>query len=96
MKNKMVLVKPLLSEKSSQLSRKGTYVFVVENKASKLQISEAVETEYKTSVASVRTIRVRGKMRRITGRPGYARRDDWKKAYVSLVKGESIAVYGEA
>ena len=67
------------------------YVFEVAKSANKLMIKEAVEDLFKVKVASVRTIIVPGKIRRRGRNEG--KTSTWKKAIVSLEKGQSIAMF---
>lgn len=88
-----VLVRPLITEKTtSQLNHPNDYAFEVAVDANKIQIKEAIEQFYGVSVADVRTAVVRGKTKRRGRHAG--RRKNWKKAYVRLVEGESIDIYG--
>jgi large subunit ribosomal protein L23 len=67
------------------------YVFIVDTKATKPQISKAVEMIYadrNVKVVSVNTINVKGKARRVRGRSG--RTSDFKKAIVTLQKGDTL------
>ena len=67
------------------------YVFVVDKKASKYQIAQAVEEIYadkKVKVLSVNTINVKPKERRVRGRTGF--KSAFKKAVVTLQAGDSI------
>lgn len=67
------------------------YVFIVDKKATKPQISQAVELIYadrNVKVVSVNTINVKGKARRVRGRSG--RTSDFKKAIVTLQKGDNL------
>jgi large subunit ribosomal protein L23 len=67
------------------------YVFIVDKKATKPQIAEAVEMIYASKnvkVVSVNTINVKGKARRVRGRSG--RTSDFKKAIVTLQKGDEL------
>lgn len=85
-----LLVKPHVSEKAAS-SAKGVYVFDVPVSANKVEIRKAVEALYNVKVEAVRTIRGIGKILKrgkITGR-----RKDWKKAVVTLKKGQTIDVY---
>jgi large subunit ribosomal protein L23 len=86
-----IILKPHVSEKSAMLADKGVYVFDVPRSANKVEIAKAVHALYKVDVASVRTIRMKGKVmgrgRRIQGR-----RKDWKKALVQLERGQTIAL----
>lgn len=67
------------------------YVFIVDNNANKNEIAQALEEIYadkKIRVVSVNTINVKGKARRMRGRPG--RTSDFKKAVVTLEKEDSL------
>ena len=82
-----VLVRPLLTEKSSdQLDRHNAYTFVVNPQANKVEIAQAVETLFPgVKVKDVRTMQYRGKERRVGKHVG--RRAAWKKAIVTLREG---------
>ncbi len=83
------LLRPHVSEKAAHAADQGIYVFDVPVTANKVEIAKAVETQYKVSVAKVRTIRGIGKqVRRASGRTG--RRNRWKKALVELKKGQTL------
>lgn len=87
-----VLVRPLVTEKTtSQLQASSEYAFEVAPEANKIQIKEAVEAFYRVTVEDVRTLVVRGKMKR-SGRT-VGKRKNWKKAYVRLAEGQSLNVY---
>jgi large subunit ribosomal protein L23 len=67
------------------------YVFVVDKRANKQEIADAVEEIYAgrgIKVVSVNTLNVRPKARRVRGRPGV--KAGWKKAIVTLAPGNSI------
>lgn len=86
-----VLLTPRVSEKAAFLAAKGTYVFNVPLSANKVEVRKAVESLYKVHVVSVATVRGMGKMvarGRIRGQ-----RSDWKKALVTLKKGEKIDLH---
>jgi large subunit ribosomal protein L23 len=92
MELKDILVRPLQTEKSvSQLGSEQTYAFEVGVAANKVQIKRAIESFYGVEVAKVRTLVVRGKVKRF-GRHN-AKRSNWKKAYVTLADGHSINIY---
>ena len=83
------IIKTLLhSEKSTRLEEDGCYQFLVDNKATKIDIKCAVEKIYKVKVTDVNTVLVRGKMKRVRQQLG--KKPDWKKAFVKLVKGQKI------
>lgn len=84
-----ILIRPLVTEKSTHLSEEqNTYVFEVGRLANKHQIKAAVESLFGVSVSDVRTLNVRGKMKRF-GR-FYGKRSNWKKAYVTLADGDFL------
>jgi large subunit ribosomal protein L23 len=83
-----VLVKPLVSEKSFKVNALGQYVFRVNPKANKISIRNAVEKVYDVHVVRVNVLNVRGKERNFGQIQG--RTSDWKKAIVTLKKGETI------
>lgn len=89
-----VIKRPIVTEKatrSKELSNE--YAFQVAKTASKPAIKRAVEELFKVKVLRVRTIRVRGKPKRVGGTFRYTRTSDWKKAYVALRKGDKIEFF---
>ncbi len=82
--------KPVITEKATMASEHGAVVFEVAVDASKPEIKEAIETLFKVKVKAVNTVLTKGKAKRFRGRPG--RRRDVKKAYVTLVEGNTIDV----
>lgn len=89
-----VLRRPLLTEKAT-IAREGLneYAFEVNGKSNKLQIKKAVEAEFNVKVEDVRTLTVRGKVKRQGVTQG--KRSDWKKALVTLKAGSSIDLFEE-
>lgn len=86
---KDTLIRPLITEKSTTwLGNERTYAFEVGIDSNKVQIKKAVESFYGVSVEEVRTIVVRGKIKRFGRR--YGKRKNWKKAYVTVAEGDSI------
>lgn len=84
-----ILKRPLITEKSSNQIADGVYAFEVELNANKLQIAQAVRDVFNVKVSKVRTIRMKGRKNR-RNRYGYYNESDWKKALITLEKGESI------
>lgn len=86
-----VLVRPIVTEKSTQVAENNAIAFEVAKGASKTDIRKAVETLYKVDVTKVNTLVRKGKNR---GRAGgvVGRRSDMKLAYVSLKDGHSIDI----
>lgn len=81
-----------VTEKGAVQSEKfNQYTVVADRRANKIQIRQAVEDLFKVTVLDVRTMNVRGKLRRQrTQQAGKA--SDWKKAIVTLKKGEKISL----
>ncbi|MFM9904960.1 MAG: 50S ribosomal protein L23 [Pyrinomonadaceae bacterium] len=100
-----ILKSPVVTEKSVILKEDSTdedsgrkagqvLTFKVDKKATKIDIKGAVEEIFNVKVAAVRTVQYDGKVKkrgRIEGR-----RPAWKKAYVTLRKGEPMVDYAEA
>ncbi len=90
-----ILIKPILSEKASASNENGLYAFVVNKKANKIQIKQAVESLYGVNVVSVRTINVAGKSKTRFTKAGMieGRTRSYKKAYIALADGEMLDIY---
>jgi large subunit ribosomal protein L23 len=87
-----VIIRPIITEKSEKLQKFQTaYVFEVVDKANKLEIKDAVQKIWNVTVLKVRVLRKRGKMRRIRYKRG--KTPEWKKAIVTLQKGQTIDIY---
>ncbi len=84
-----VLVAPHISEKAAVLADESNqYVFRVAVDATKAEIRKSVEQLFKVKVEGVRTLKVKGKVKR--NRYGYSTKPTWKKAYVRLAQGQDI------
>ncbi len=86
-----VLLRPVLTEKTTGLTDLRKYVFAVDPRANKLQITEAVEVGFQVVVDKVNIMTVRGKTRRIGRTRG--QEPDWKKAVVTLAPGYEIRLF---
>lgn len=92
-----ILVKPLITEKAQNTSESlNQYSFVVDKKANKLEIKSAVEKMFNVSVVDVNTSNMPSKMKSRSTRKGVVRGrvSGYKKAVVTLPKGEVIDLYG--
>ena len=100
-----ILKSPVVTEKSVILKEDSTeennnrkagqvLTFRVDKKATKPEIKTAVEEIFNVKVADVRTIQYEGKLKKRGRQEG--RRSNFKKAYVTLKKGEPMVDYGEA
>ncbi len=91
-----ILLKPIVTERLNKQGEKlNTFGFVVNTKANKLQIREAVERHYNVSVASVNTLRYAGKKKSRNTKAGTVtgKRSAFKKAYITLAEGDTIDFY---
>jgi large subunit ribosomal protein L23 len=91
-----IIVKPVITEKMTGLGEKlNRYGFVVHKKANKLQIKKAVEELYGVDVESVNTMFYSGKNKSRFTKAGVisGRTSGFKKAIVTLAKGETIDFY---
>ena len=87
-----IIRRPLLTEKGTMLKETGSqYLFEVNRLSSKHQIKLAVEKLFNVKVTDVHTVNVRGKMKRVGANVG--KKSNWKKAYVTLVKGTKIEFF---
>ena len=95
---KKILIKPIISEKSENLSENsGKYSFVVDKAANKIEIKTAIEKMYGVNVESVNTMVMPGKDRvRYTKRGVQRGRvSSFKKAIITVSDGEQIDLYGD-
>ena len=91
-----IIVKPIVTEKMTQLSEKlNRFAFVVDNNANKLQIKKAVEELYDVAVISVNTMNYDGKLKSRNTKSGVltGRTKAFKKAVVTLKEGDTIDFY---
>jgi len=86
-----VLVRPLVTEKSTMMASHGKYVFAVDPKTNKIEVKKAIEALYGVKVDGVNILNQRGKIVFFGGRMG--KRKNIKKAIVTLAKGQKITVF---
>jgi large subunit ribosomal protein L23 len=87
-----VIQRPLLTEKGTRLREEANqYLFRVAKRATKIEIKRAIEQLFKVTVLEVRTVQVRGKVKRLGRFQG--RQASWKKAVATLKPGDSIDLY---
>ena len=90
-----VLVAPIVSEKATQIAEKSnTVTFKVLQDATKYEIKAAVQLMFKVEVKSVAVLNTKGKTKRFGKSTG--RRDNVRKAYVTLQAGQELNIGGEA
>ncbi|HLI42971.1 MAG TPA: 50S ribosomal protein L23 [Acidimicrobiales bacterium] len=93
MSEREILLRPVISEKSYALMDDGTYVFVVDKSANKIQIRTAVEGAFGVKVASVNTLNRKGKRKRQARRATFGKRPDTKRAIVRLAGDDRIELF---
>ena len=87
-----VIVRPIVTEKvSADTEANNTYAFEVGRAATKIEIKNAVQSLFGVEVEDVRTMVVRGKVKRF-GRY-FGKRSNWKKALVTVAEGEDLNFY---
>ena len=91
MRPEEIIVKPIITEKSSTGVAEGKYTFKVAKKATKVEIANAVEALFDVKVLSVNTMTVKGKEKRVGANSG--KRPDWKKAIVTIDTNPTEASY---
>ena len=83
-----ILLAPVITEKSQALAADNVYAFKVLKRANKTQIKQVIEKKFNVKVASVNTLNVVTKKRRVGKYSG--RTNAYKKAYVKLMEGSKI------
>jgi large subunit ribosomal protein L23 len=88
-----IIDRPIITERATQLSENDAnpqYVFRVQRDANKVQIRQAIEAIFNVKVSAVNTVRCKGKLKRQGRFVGH--KPDWKKAFVTLEKGQKLEV----
>lgn len=88
MDNHRVLIKPAITEKSTLLQESGKYTFHIAPRANKVEVKQAVESNFNVTVVGVNITKLRGKMKRFG--PRITKQPDTKKAVVTLKEGDRI------
>jgi large subunit ribosomal protein L23 len=86
-----VIIRPVVSEKSYAGLELNTYTFLVDKRANKTEIKEAVQAIWDVRVVSVNTMNRRGKLKRRRFTQG--KRPDEKRAIVTLADGDTIEIF---
>ena len=85
------ILSPLMTEKSTAMQATNQYAFKVRRTATKAQIKSAVEEVFSVKVKTVRVVNVKGETKIRGGRR--TRTQDWKKAYITCLAGETISLF---
>lgn len=91
-----VIRHPILTEKSTLLQSQNKYVFAVDEKATKNDVERAINKLFNVEVLDVKTFNVKGQRRRLLRLRKVTKRKDWKKAIVTVKKGQKIQVFESA
>ena len=88
-----IIIRPIVTEASMDIMADKKYTFVVDKKSNKTEIKNAVETIFGVKVASVNTMNILGKKKRMGVNVG--KRADWKKAIVTLTEASKTIEFFE-
>ncbi len=80
-----IIIRPLISEKSTEMMEDNKYTFVVSGKANKIEIKRALEEIFDIQVRAVNTANFKGKVKRL-GRYPEGKKPAWKKAVITLAE----------
>ncbi len=86
-----IIIRPVISEKSTELMENRKYVFRVSRDANKLMVASALKELFNVTPEKVNIINMRGKNRRLRFKTG--KRAAWKKAIVTLSIGDKIEIF---
>lgn len=89
----IILIKPLVSEKSMKQAKLGLYTFIVASEANKLQVAKAVADKYSVKVLSVKIINSKPKIKSQRKARATYSTGKIKKALVQLDKGQKLAIF---
>lgn len=86
-----IIIRPIISEKTTELMERHKYVFQVARDANKLTVKQALKDLFNVTPEKVNILNVRGRNRRLRFRVG--KRAAWKKAIVTLSAGDKIEIF---
>ncbi|MDD2509594.1 MAG: 50S ribosomal protein L23 [Syntrophomonas sp.] len=86
-----IIIKPVVTEKSMNMLADNKYTFIVDKRANKTEIKNAIENIFEVRVESINTINVKGKPKRMGRFEG--KKPDRKKAVISLKPGQKIRLF---
>ena len=95
---RQIIIKPVITEKSERLSKdRNQYTFKVDRNSNKVEIKKAIESTYSVSVIDVNTSVIPGKAKVRNTKAGMVKgiRPAYKKAMVTLKKGDEINIFGD-
>ena len=89
----MIILNPIITEKSIQDASAGKFTFAVDKSMNKRAIRQIIEDKFKVHVVSVATSVVKGRQTRVGKRRTEITQSAWKKASAKLAKGEKIELF---
>jgi large subunit ribosomal protein L23 len=90
---KEIIIKPVLTEKSLALAGKGIYTFKVAKLTDKAQIVKAMLDIYHVHATDVHTVSMTGKTHRVGKKMTKIQKMNWKKAMITVKKGETVDAF---
>lgn len=93
MNTRTIIIKPVVTEKSMNDVSGGKYTFAVAKDATKTDVKREIANIFKVKVVSVVTSIVKGKTKRVGPRREEVKGSAWKKATITLAKGEKISLF---
>jgi large subunit ribosomal protein L23 len=89
----MILKRPIITEKTTRLTKENQYVFEVSKEATKGKVKREVEERFGVDVLSVKIVKIPAKKRRLGRISGW--RKGYKKAIVKIKEGQKIDIFPE-
>jgi large subunit ribosomal protein L23 len=87
-----IIIKPLLTEKSTEARDVNKYLFEVHRDANKNEVTRAIEELYKVTVAKCNIVNVKSKPRRLRTKT-FGKTRTWKKAIITLISGDRFPFF---
>ena len=93
MQSDLILIRPIITEKTMQLVDQDKFTFQVNPLASKSQIAQIIKTHFKVDVIGITTTKIKGKAKKMGRKRLVVQQSDSKKAVVQLAKGQKIDLF---
>jgi large subunit ribosomal protein L23 len=92
MRDDEIIVSPLMTEKSTLLrDKENKYSFIVSKDANKILVAGAVKRLFNVTPVSVNILNIKGKLKKVRAKYGFT--SSYKKAVVTVKKGEKIGIF---
>lgn len=90
-----LIIKPLITEKSLNQTKNNWYSFKVDFDSAKEQIKKEIETSFKVNVLEIKTVVIKGKVKKIGRGRKEKSTQNWKKAFVKIKPDQKISLFEE-